>query len=105
MHTRRSDGAGTPDDVADGRGAAGLDFVVLTDHGDATQFIDAPRYIDGVLVLDGVEISTDGRALHRAGHAARAVSPCRRSHATWSRTCTGSAGSVSPRIRIRRKPN
>ena len=37
VHTRRSDGAGTPDEVAGGRARAGLDFVVLTDHGDATR--------------------------------------------------------------------
>ncbi len=62
VHTRRSDGTGTPEDVAHAAARAGLDFVALTDHGDATQFIDPPRYIDGVLVLDGVEISTS------AGH-------------------------------------
>ena len=33
VHTRRSDGTGTPDEVAKAAGAAGLDFVVLTDHG------------------------------------------------------------------------
>jgi PHP domain len=62
VHTRRSDGTGTPEDVARAAARAGLDFVALSDHGDGTQFMDAPRYIDGVLVLDGVEISTS------AGH-------------------------------------
>jgi hypothetical protein len=60
VHTRRSDGTGTPEDVARAAASAGLDFVVLTDHGDATRFMDAPRYVDGVLVVDGVEISTTG---------------------------------------------
>jgi PHP domain len=60
VHTRRSDGTGTPEDVAKAAASAGLDFVILTDHGDATRFTDAPRYVDGVLVLDGVEISTTG---------------------------------------------
>jgi hypothetical protein len=58
VHTRRSDGTGTPEDVAQAAASAGLDFVILTDHGDATRFMDAPRYVDGVLVVDGVEIST-----------------------------------------------
>ena len=62
VHTRRSDGTGSPEDVARAAARAGLDFVALTDHGDATRFIDPPRYIDRVLVLDGVEISTS------AGH-------------------------------------
>ena len=35
VHTRRSDGTGTPEDVAKAAARAGLDFVVLTDHGDA----------------------------------------------------------------------
>ena len=43
------------------RGAArraGLDFVILTDHGDGLRAPDPPRYVDGVLVIDAVEIST-----------------------------------------------
>jgi hypothetical protein len=58
VHTRSSDGTGTADDVANAAARAGLDFVVLTDHGDATRLMDAPRYIAGVLMIDGVEIST-----------------------------------------------
>ncbi len=60
VHTHRSDGTGTPDDVAIAARRAGLDFVVLTDHGDATRAPDPPRYVDGVLVIDAVEISTTG---------------------------------------------
>jgi hypothetical protein len=60
VHTQRSDGTGTPDDVAIAARRAGLDFVVLTDHGDATRMPDPPRYVDGVLVIDAVEISTTG---------------------------------------------
>jgi hypothetical protein len=60
VHTVRSDGAGTPDDVAHGAQRAGLQFVVLTDHGDGTRRPDPPHIVDGVLVLDAVEISTSG---------------------------------------------
>jgi hypothetical protein len=46
--------------VAAAAARAGLAFVVVTDHGDATRTPDAPAYIGGVLCLDGVEISTTG---------------------------------------------
>ncbi len=39
---------------------AGLNFVVLTDHGDGTRTPDPPRYRSGVLVIDAVELSTQG---------------------------------------------
>jgi hypothetical protein len=60
VHTVRSDGAGTVEDIARAAARAGLQFVVITDHGDGTRAPLPPRYIDGVLCLDGVEISTDG---------------------------------------------
>lgn len=60
IHTLRSDGTGTVEDVAAAAGRVGLDFIVLTDHGDATRTPDAPRYVGGVLVVDAVEISTRG---------------------------------------------
>jgi len=59
VHSVRSDGTGTPDEIARAAQSAGLQFVILTDHGDGTRPPDPPAYIDGVLVLDGVEISTD----------------------------------------------
>ena len=59
VHSTRSDGSGTPEAIARAARTAGLDFVILTDHGDATRSPDAPRYVDGVLLIDGVEISTD----------------------------------------------
>ena len=58
VHTVHSDGAGTPEQIAASAHRAGLDFVVLTDHGDATRAPDPPRYVDGVLLIDAVEIST-----------------------------------------------
>jgi hypothetical protein len=60
VHTSRSDGLGSPDDVAAAAARAGLKFLILTDHGDATRPPDAPTYRSGVLCLDGVEISTSG---------------------------------------------
>lgn len=59
VHSRRSDGSGTVSEIAAAAAAAGLDFVVLTDHGDATG-IASPSYYEGVLMIDGVEVSTDG---------------------------------------------
>ena len=59
VHSRRSDGSGTVPEIATAAAAAGLDFVILTDHGDATS-IASPAYHDGVLMIDGVEISTAG---------------------------------------------
>lgn len=64
VHTRRSDGGGTVEDVARAAARAGLGFVVLTDHGDGTRRPDPPTYLDGVLVIDAVEITTfDGHVL------------------------------------------
>ena len=57
---------------------AGLNFVILTDHGDGTREPDAPAYRHGVLCIDAVEISTDERSRRRARSAARAVSARRR---------------------------
>ena len=58
MHTRRSDGTGTTAEVAAAAARAGLQFVIITDHGDATRKPDRPAYMGNVLVIDGVEIST-----------------------------------------------
>jgi len=62
VHTNRSDGGGTLDDVASAAAAAGRAFVIVTDHGDATRAPEPPSYRNGVLCLDDVEIST------REGH-------------------------------------
>lgn len=60
IHTRRSDGGGSVDDVARAAADAGLQFAILTDHGDGTRPPLPPSYRAGVLVLDGVEVSTTG---------------------------------------------
>ncbi|MFP2930223.1 PHP domain-containing protein [Pyxidicoccus sp. 3LG] len=56
VHTTRSDGRGTPLEVVRAAKAAGLDFVVITDHNDFT--LPAPTWEEGVLLVPGVEIST-----------------------------------------------
>lgn len=58
IHTQRSDGSGTLDDVAAAAAEAGLGFVVVTDHGDGTRVPEPPQYRSGVLVIDAVEVST-----------------------------------------------
>jgi len=58
MHSRASDGTGTVEDIARAAAAAGLQFVIVTDHGNATATTGAPRYVAGVLCLEAVEIST-----------------------------------------------
>lgn len=60
IHTSRSDGRGTPAEIAAAAARAGLKFVVFTDHGDGTRRPDPPAYHSNVLCLDGVEISTAG---------------------------------------------
>jgi len=60
VHTNRSDGRSSPDEVAAAAARAGLKFLIFTDHGDATRTPDPPTYRSGVLCLDGVEISTTG---------------------------------------------
>lgn len=70
IHTSRSDGTGSAEEVAAAARRAGLAAVVVTDHGDGTRLTDRPRYIDGVLVIDAVEISTWGGHYTSIGAAA-----------------------------------
>jgi hypothetical protein len=58
IHTNRSDGSGSVEEVAAAAARAGLDFIILTDHGDGTRPPDPPRYFSGVLVIDAVELSS-----------------------------------------------
>ena len=60
VHTNRSDGRSSPEEIAAAAARAGLKFVIFTDHGDGTAKPAAPVYYEGVLCLDGVEISTRG---------------------------------------------
>ena len=59
VHSTRSDGLGDKASIAAAARRAGLQFVVLTDHGDGTRQTDPPAYVDGVLCFDAAEISTD----------------------------------------------
>lgn len=56
VHTTRSDGRSTPAQVAAAARAAGLHFVVLTDHNDFVR--REPAFVNGVLLVPGVELST-----------------------------------------------
>jgi hypothetical protein len=57
IHTTRSDGGGTPEEViADGR-AAGLDFLAICDHNNVDALPFEGEH-DGILVLVGSELST-----------------------------------------------
>jgi hypothetical protein len=60
VHSNQSDGGGTPDEIAAAAARAGLKFLILTDHGDATRAQGPPVYRSGVLCLNAVEISTTG---------------------------------------------
>ena len=60
VHTNRSDGLSSPDEIAASAARVGVKFLAFTDHGDATRAPDPPTYRSGVLCLDGVEISTNG---------------------------------------------
>lgn len=60
LHTNRSDGSGSLDEVALAAARAGLDFLVVTDHGNGTSPREPAHYRSGVLLIDGIEISTTG---------------------------------------------
>lgn len=59
VHSSRSDGSGSVEEIAAAAAGAGLDFVILTDHGHGTRPPDPPRYVHDVLIIDAVEINTD----------------------------------------------
>ena len=64
VHTRRSDGSGTFQQIAAAAARASLQFVILTDHADGTWTPSRPEYLSGVLVVDAVEISgEDGHVI------------------------------------------
>jgi hypothetical protein len=56
VHTTRSDGRGSIDEVVAAAKAAGLRFVVVTDHNALTP--EEQGWRDGVLVVQGTEVST-----------------------------------------------
>ena len=83
---------------------AGLKFIVVTDHGDATRAPDAPVYREGSCA------STASRSARPAATTSRSTCRKRRirsaaRHAMSSTTWRGSAGSGSRPTRIRRSPS
>jgi hypothetical protein len=56
VHSTASDGRGTPTEIAGAAKAAGLQFVIITDHNQAQP--PPPAYVDGVLLIYGSEVST-----------------------------------------------
>jgi hypothetical protein len=64
VHTRHSDGSGYVEDVLDDARRAGLDFIMITDHGtDAARRKGFEGWHDGLLVVVGAELSF-GRGAH-----------------------------------------
>jgi hypothetical protein len=75
VHSERSDGTGSLDDIARAASDAGLTFVILTDHGDGTRPVEPPAYRHGVLVMDAVEINTTAGHLVALGAGRRSPYP------------------------------
>src|SRR5438045_101386 len=55
VHSVISDGTGTVDEIAAAAARAGLQFIILTDHGDGTRPLVPPQYRHGVLCIDAAE--------------------------------------------------
>ncbi|MCP2519385.1 PHP domain-containing protein [Candidatus Aminicenantes bacterium AC-335-A11] len=63
LHTIYSDGIRTPEEIAKRALRAGLDFIIITDHGNLNEkSLNHQGWINGVLVLRGSEVSV------REGH-------------------------------------
>ncbi len=75
VHSARSGGTGTVDEIAAAAARANLRFVIITDHGDGTRTPDPPAYRHGVLCLDAVEVSTDSGHLVALGLSGPAPYP------------------------------
>jgi len=59
IHTTHSDGTKTPMEIAKIASTAGLEFIILTDHGNPNfESLSAEGWKEGVLVLAGSELST-----------------------------------------------
>jgi hypothetical protein len=67
VHSTASDGTGTLDEIAAAAARAGLQFVIITDHGDGTRVPEPPRYRSGVLCIEAVEVNTSGGHLVALG--------------------------------------
>ena len=67
VHSTTSDGTGSIDEIAAAAARAGLQFVIITDHGDGTRVPEPPRYRAGVLCIEAVEVNTTGGHLVTLG--------------------------------------
>ncbi len=67
VHSTVSDGTGSIDEIAAAASRAGLQFVILTDHGDGTRAPGPPSYRSGVLCIEAVEVNTTGGHLVALG--------------------------------------
>ena len=67
IHSTVSDGTGDLDGIAAAAARAGLQFVIVTDHGDGTRVPEPPSYRSGVLCIEAVEINTSGGHLVALG--------------------------------------
>lgn len=56
VHSTRSDGRASPEEIAHAAKIAGVQFVILTDH-NQTEIVP-PRFEEGVLLIFGTELST-----------------------------------------------
>jgi hypothetical protein len=72
VHSTRSDGRRSVEEIASAARAAGLHFVVFTDHNPETA--EPARYHDGVLLIFGAELSTPHGHVIALG-TSRAVTP------------------------------
>ena len=102
VHTIRSDGRGTPDEIAAAAARAGLKFIVFTDT--AT----GPTRRIRRCTVPACCASMPWKSARAVDTTSRSTCPRRRTRsagkrATSSRTSIGSAASASRRIRIRRK--
>jgi hypothetical protein len=75
VHTTASDGRGTLAEVVGAARAAGLDFVVVTDHN--VRAPERAEYVDGVLVVPATEVSTQFGHVVALG-VPRALTPAER---------------------------
>jgi len=57
IHTVRSDGTGTVQEIADAARCNGIDYIIISDHDAGPSARDDGGYYDGVLVMVGSEIS------------------------------------------------
>ena len=74
IHSSRSDGSGTLDEIAAAAAAAGLQFVIVTDHSDGTAPPET-AYRHGVLCIDAAEVSTVGGHVVALGLRAASAFP------------------------------